>query len=90
MITIITIIVEPRGRAFAARPRSLPKGLRGLSRASATDMIENHNFHPHPHCRAPCMKYYEGSIRPSYMYAPENMSYRGRNSGGGLGNYGTE
>ena len=33
-------------------------------------VIENQNYHPHPHCRAPCMKYVEGSIRPIYMYRP--------------------
>ena len=31
---------------------------------------EDHNFHPHPHYRAPCMKYVEGSIRPIYMCRP--------------------
>ena len=33
-------------------------------------ICENHNCQPHPHTRAPCMKYFEGSIRPIYMYRP--------------------
>ena len=45
-----------------------------MTYCSATDLcrrkIENQNFHPHPHYGAPCMKYYEGSIRPIYVYRP--------------------
>ena len=40
------------------------------------------NRQPHPHYRAPCMKYVEGSVRPIYLYPPEHMSRRGHNSGG--------
>ena len=53
--------------------------------------FEKQNYHPQPHYRAPCMKYFEVSIRPLYTYrcAPENTSYLGRDSGGGWGNSGS-
>ena len=39
---------------------------------------ENQNYHLHPHCRAPCMKYYEGSMRQIYMYSPRKYVIPGR------------
>ena len=33
-------------------------------------IVENQILHPHPHYRAPCMKYVEGSVRPISMYHP--------------------
>ena len=31
---------------------------------------QNQTYHHHPHYRVPCMTYFEGSIRPIYMYLP--------------------
>ena len=35
-----------------------------------TTVFENPNYHPHPHCRAPCIKHFEGSARPIYLHRP--------------------
>ena len=63
-----------------------------LKYTNNNSMFENQRCYPHPHYRAPCMKHYEGSIRPCCIYiyiyiyiynaAPEHMSYRRRDSGG--------
>ena len=45
---------------------------------------------PTPHCRAPCTTYLESTARQNNVYHQRNRSYRGSDSGGGWGNYGSE
>ena len=47
--------------------RSHTSSVRGIQLGSS---LESQHFHPHPHYRAPCMKYVEGSVRPICMYRP--------------------
>ena len=55
---------------WACGVRLHARHMNAIAASGCTSGTENHNCHPQPHYRASCMKYFEGSIRPTYMYRP--------------------